>query len=319
MRERHHGYRQNSVTGRAPLRYSHFSFAATVTFPRELHIPDGSRHFVRNRSRIWRSEVKLVALFVNKIKQAAVARELEAHGVELAVMQSVGGLLHTLKRGDVQAVLLEDADTQLIDWLAMLQMRMAGVVPVIVVGGGSGLGMAEALAHGATDYAEYTGSIDQLLARLRARVGRSAAPASQYMEVGPYALHAASSAVFRDGVEINLTAREFALAWVLFSSAGRVVSASSLAARVWGRSTDVCKRTLEQHIYRLRRKLCTNGMDSMIRIHAIYSIGYRLDLMTHGRSPGPATDFGIDSRPMGLLPELPPARQGTGTGLWGEL
>lgn len=263
--------------------------------------------------------MKLVALFVNKIKQAAVARELEAHGVELVAMQSVGGLLHTLKRGDVQAVLLEDADTQLIDWLAMLQMRMAGVVPVIVVGGVSGLGMAEALAHGATDYAEYTGSIDQLLARLRARAGRLQASTAQSMEVGPYALHAASSAVFRDGVEINLTAREFALAWVLFSSVGRVVSASSLAARVWGRSTDVCKRTLEQHVYRLRRKLGANGMDSMIRIHAVYSIGYRLDLMTFGRAYGPVSDFGVDSRPMQLSPELPQARQGSGhAGLWGE-
>lgn len=264
--------------------------------------------------------MKLVALFINKIKQAAIARELEAQGVELVAMQSVGGLLHALKRGDAQAVLLEDADTQLIDWLAMLQMRMAGVVPVIVVGGSSGLGMAEALAHGATDYAEYTGSIDQLLARLRARVGRSAtAPARQGMEVGPYALHSASSAVFRDGVEINLTAREFALAWVLFSNVGRVVSASSLAARVWGRSTDVCKRTLEQHVYRLRRKLSGNGADASIRIHAVYSIGYRLDILMHGSSGWPATDFGLDSSAMRLMPELPAAAHGGGNvGLWTE-
>lgn len=263
--------------------------------------------------------MKLVALFINKIKQAAIARELEAHGVELVAMQSVGTLLHALKRGDAQAVLLEDAETQLIDWLAMLQMRMCGVVPVVVVGGSTGLGMAEALAHGATDYAEYTGSIDQLLARLRARVGRSAAPAKQGMEVGPYALDSASSAVFRDGVEINLTAREFALAWVLFSNVGRVVSASSLAARVWGRSTEVCKRTIEQHVYRLRRKLSSNGTDSAIRIHAVYSIGYRLDILMHGRSGWPATDFGLDSAAMPLMPELPAVRPGNRhTGVWGE-
>lgn len=265
--------------------------------------------------------MKLVALFVNKIKQAAIARELGAHGVELVAMQSVGSLLHALKRGEAQAVLLEDADTQLIDWLAMLQMRMAGVVPVIVVGGTSGLGMAEALAHGATDYAEYTGSVDQLLARLRARVGRSSsASASQGMEVGPYSLCSVSSAVFRDGIEINLTAREFALAWVLFSNVGRVVSASSLAARVWGRSTDVCKRTLEQHMYRLRRKLSANGADSLLRIHAVYSIGYRLDLLTHGRAGWPATDFGADSAPMPLMPaDLSAPRQSFGNvGLWGE-
>ena len=261
--------------------------------------------------------MKLVALFVNKIKQAALARELQAHGVELVAMQSVGGLLHALKRGEAQAVLLEDVDTQLIDWLAMLQMRMAGVVPVIVVGGTRGVGMAEALAHGATDYAEHDGSIDQLLIRLRARAGRSAAPARQGMEVGPYALDSASSAVFRDGLEINLTAREFALAWVLFSNVGRVVSASSLAARVWGRSTDVCKRTLEQHVYRLRRKLCGNGPDATVRINAVYGIGYRLDLLMHGRAGWPASDFDVDAPALQPMSGLARARQ-SGNGLWNE-
>jgi DNA-binding response OmpR family regulator len=260
--------------------------------------------------------VKLVALFVNKARQAAIARELEAHGVEVVGMQSICGLLQALKREEAQAVLLEDADAQLIDWLAMLQMRMGGVVPVIVLGSVSGLGMADALAHGATDYVEHTDPMAQLLARLRARVGGAPARASQGMEVGPYALHARTSAVFRDGVEINLTAREFALAWVLFSNVGRVVSASSLAARVWGRSTEVCKRTLEQHIYRLRRKLSGNGADASIRIHAVYSIGYRLDLMMQGRSGWPATDFGLDT---GAMPLMPTLRQSHGdAGPWGE-
>lgn len=242
--------------------------------------------------------MKLVALFVNKLKQAILARELGAHGVELVPMQSIGGLLHALKRGEAQAVLLEDADTDLIDWLAMLQMRMAGVVPVIVVGGASGLGMSEALAHGATDYAEYNGSIDQLLARLRARVGTRPMQAKQGMEVGSYSLSSATSSVWRDGIEINLTAREFALAWVLFSNVGRVVSAASLSARVWGRSSEVCKRTLEQHIYRLRRKLSAHACDPGLRIHAVYSIGYRLDLMA--RNAGwAATDFD-NTEPMPL-------------------
>jgi DNA-binding response OmpR family regulator len=226
--------------------------------------------------------VKLATLFVNKAKQLTLARGLSSQGVEVVPAQSVGGLLQLLRRSDVQAVLLEDADTELIDWLAMLEMRMAGAVPVIVVGSSAGIGMAEALQHGATDYAEYDGSVDQLLARLRARVGTRTAPAKQGMEVGPYSLCSVSSAVWRDGVEINLTAREFALAWVLFSNAGRVVSAASLSARVWGRSNDVCKRTLEQHIYKLRRKLSAESSRELLRINAVYSVGYRLDLMVQG-------------------------------------
>ncbi|HEY9106300.1 MAG TPA: response regulator transcription factor [Roseateles sp.] len=261
--------------------------------------------------------MKLVALFVNKARQVALASELAAHGVEVVVTPSIAGMLHVLKRGEAHAALLEDAGTQLIDWLATLQIRVGGVVPVIVVGGGAGgFGMADALAHGATDYVDYTHEADQLLVRLRARVGRSASRPGQGMEVGPYALNSATSAVFRNGIEINLTAREFALAWVLFSNAGRVVSAACLAARVWGRPTDVCKRTLEQHIYRLRRKLCCNGTDAAVRINAVYSIGYRLDLMTYGHAAWPATDFGVDSGPMQLMHPSTAGSDIRGAGPW---
>ena len=241
--------------------------------------------------------MKLATLFVNKAKQLTIARGLSSHGVEVIPAQSVGGLLHLLRRSDVQAVLLEDADTELIDWLATLEMRMAGAVPVIVVGGSAGVGMSEALQHGATAYAEYDGAVDQLLARLRARVGSRGTPARQGMEVGPYSLCSVTSAVWRDGVEINLTAREFALAWVLFSNAGRVVSAASLSARVWGRSNDVCKRTLEQHIYKLRRKLSAESSRELLRIHAVYSVGYRLDLMVQNPVWEPPAERDVDWEP----------------------
>lgn len=242
--------------------------------------------------------MRVVALFVNPLKQAVIADALAVHGVDVVPMPSIGGVLHALKRGQAQAVLLEDAGTGLVDWLGMLQTQMAGGLPVIVAGGTSGLGMAEALAHGATDYAEYddcTGSPDQLLARLLARAGPLCAPARQGREVGPYSLSEARSSVWRDGVEISLTSREFALAWMLFSNVGHVVPASSLAARVWGRSTDVCKRTLEQHVYRLRRKLAANGAESPIRIQAVYSVGYRLDLMARNHAAWPAMHSGEDS------------------------
>lgn len=239
--------------------------------------------------------MKVLALFARQAKGAAICRDLTARGIDIVATPTISALLQALKQGDAQAVVLEDDERYLLDWLAMLLMRAGDGVPIIVVGDGQGVGMVEALAHGATDYAEHSGCVGPLLARLRARVGLTQpAHTNQLMVVGPFELHPASSAVFHDGVEIHLTAREFALAWVLFSSAGRVVSMSSLAARVWGRSTDVCKRTLEQHIYRLRRKLSINSLDSRIRIQAVYSIGYRLDLRMESRPDGPLLDFGVD-------------------------
>ncbi|WP_186830742.1 winged helix-turn-helix domain-containing protein [Mitsuaria sp. TWR114] len=116
----------------------------------------------------------------------------------------------------------------------------------------------------------------------------------------------------RDDQEISLTAREFALAWVLFSNAGRVVSASSLTARVWGGGTDICKRTLEQHVYRLRRKLSGGATGAVVRIQAIYSIGYRLDLLHEQPLAWAMPDYGsaasaqLPLHARGLPQEQPP-------------
>lgn len=256
--------------------------------------------------------MKLVGLFINKARQAALVRDLSAHGVELRPMPSSAALLQAIKRGEAQAVLLEDADTSLIDWLAMLQLRLGGVVPILVVGGDNAVGMVDAMAHGATDYADYVDSVEPLLTRLRARVGRPQQLRRMGLEVGPYSLDAAASAVRRDDREISLTAREFALAWVLFSNAGRVVSASSLTARVWGGGTDICKRTLEQHVYRLRRKLSGGATGAVVRIQAIYSIGYRLDLLHEQPLAWAMPDYGgaataqLPLHARGLPQEQPP-------------
>lgn len=237
--------------------------------------------------------MKLAALFVRKLKQDAIVRLLAPSGMEILPARDIGDLVQILKRPDVSGALVEDDPTQLVDWLAVLQIRLGGEQQVIVIGDERGLGMEEALRYGATDYVDHTVPHEQLRTRLSARLLCSRqAQAAQRLHVGPYALCPVQRAVYFLGQETNLTSREFSLAWVLFSNAGRVVSAPSLSARVWGRSQDVCKRTLEQHIYKLRRKLGIDAMRMPLRIQAIYGIGYRLDVMEGDLAlRGPATAF----------------------------
>jgi DNA-binding response OmpR family regulator len=227
-------------------------------------------------------QIRIAALFTNKSKEAGVRKLLCADGVELVPAASVSALLAALRGGNIEALLLEDVGPELADWLGMLQLRAAGTVPVIVAGASGGLGIADALLHGAVDYIDPEAAPEQLAAHLRAHVCTQRSHRPQDLEVGPYHLSAATSTVMFEGIEISLTAREFALAWALFSKAGRIATLNSLSAHVWGRSSDVCKRTLEQHIYKLRRKLCCMGQAPMLRIQAVYSIGYRLDLATPG-------------------------------------
>ncbi len=222
--------------------------------------------------------MNVATLFNNKGREASLRKQLAEAEVACHPIASISAALHALKNPEVDALLLEDAGSELADWLAVLQRRAAGTVPVLVVGAPHGLGIAEALMQGAVDYIDAESPLNHWLARLRAHVGTQRTQRRQELEVGPYELCATTSTVSVDGIEVSLTAREFALAWALFSKAGRTVTQASLAACVWGRSSDVCKRTLEQHIYKLRRKLAV-GRSAGFRIQAVYSVGYRLDLV----------------------------------------
>jgi DNA-binding response OmpR family regulator len=60
----------------------------------------------------------------------------------------------------------------------------------------------------------------------------------------------------------------------LFSRADQLVTNATIISRVWGRSADLNKRTLEQHVYKLRAKLAR--LRCCLRVHAVYGRGYQL-------------------------------------------
>jgi DNA-binding response OmpR family regulator len=67
----------------------------------------------------------------------------------------------------------------------------------------------------------------------------------------------------------------------LFENLGRVVSMRTLSTEIWGRPSDIGKRTIEQHVYKLRRKLGQTtgpGRDNVPKIQTVYGVGYRLHL-----------------------------------------
>ncbi|WP_174998839.1 response regulator transcription factor [Burkholderia lata] len=79
-----------------------------------------------------------------------------------------------------------------------------------------------------------------------------------------------------DGTEIPLTPREFAMAWLFFSNPGKFLSRAQIAGSVWGACEDVAGRSIEQHVYKLRRKLSLND-HSKLALKTVYALGYKLD------------------------------------------
>ena len=132
------------------------------------------------------------------------------------------------------------------------------------------------LEIGADDYIVKPFSPKELLARVRAVLRRSRAPATGTpLTVGGIALDGATHQVTVAGQPLALTPKEFDLLRALLEARGRVLSREHLLDRVWGyaRADEIESRTVDVHVRRLRAKLGAEGE----RILTVKNVGYRLD------------------------------------------
>jgi two-component system OmpR family response regulator len=121
---------------------------------------------------------------------------------------------------------------------------------------------------GADDYVAKPFHMEEVLARIRALVRRSAGHASSEISCGPLMLDTKSARVTVDGKAIKLTSLEFRLLSYLMLHKGRVVSRTELVEHLYDQDFDRDSNTIEVFVGRLRKKL---GVD-MLR--TIRGLGY---------------------------------------------
>ncbi|HEU4459585.1 MAG TPA: response regulator transcription factor [Methylibium sp.] len=231
--------------------------------------------------------MNIACLTSTQTAATAIGAHLALAGMDVRHCDDLNALLHAVRQGFLHAVVVEPAEEQIDDWLAILCERLPREVPVVVVSMQmDARTAARAFAGGACDYLPLA-QVADLPLRLTAHCAARRLRQSNVLELGGFVLRRDTMSVRRDGVDVLLTPREFALAWALFSSAGNVVSLSRIAAQVWGRDIDISKRTIEQHMYKLRTKLGIGNRPGS-RIQAVYGVGYRLEIDEHCGVAAPA-------------------------------
>lgn len=126
------------------------------------------------------------------------------------------------------------------------------------------------LEGGADDYLGKPFRFDELLARIRLRMRRDAPGASLDLNHGELHLDVRSRRARIGEHDVELSAREFALAEELVRHAGQVLSREQLLSRVWGYDFDPGSNVADVYIGYLRQKL---GSDL---IETVRGVGYRL-------------------------------------------
>ena len=161
------------------------------------------------------------------------------------------------------------------DGLTLLQsVRDKGLhTPVLILTArDSKLDKLKGFNLGADDYVVKPLDMEELAARLRALIRRSAGRASPRIRIGKVEIDPDERLVWREDKLIELSAKEFAVLELLVQNAGRVLTRAQLEQSVYGWGDGADSNTIEVFIHHLRRKL---GNDFIQTLRGIgYTVGH---------------------------------------------
>jgi two-component system, OmpR family, alkaline phosphatase synthesis response regulator PhoP len=182
------------------------------------------------------------------------------------------------------AVLVLDLVMPKIDGMRVLRElreRHSRVAVLILTARGEEADKVRGLKLGADDYVTKPFGLLELLARVesllrRARGEPTRETAAQLLHFGDVEVDPGARRVRKAGIEVALRPKEYDLLLELLRHRGEVRSRLELMQTVWGYSSAVITRTVDTHMFELRRKLEADAARPR-HIMTIRGIGYRLD------------------------------------------
>jgi two-component system OmpR family response regulator len=220
--------------------------------------------------------VKILLIEDDKKIATIVKRGLEAEGFTVEVTFNGTDGLWLAREGSYDLIILDIMLPGRNGYQVCNDLREGGDwTPILMLTAKDGdLDEAEALDTGADDYLTKPFSFAVLVARIRAVLRRAGGKSPAPVEVGNLRIDPAQRRVFRDGVEVELTARQFDVLEFLVRRDEQVLSKTDILNGVWDYDFEGDANIVEVYIRRLRAKIDEPfGCQS---IETIRGAGYRL-------------------------------------------
>jgi len=163
-----------------------------------------------------------------------------------------------------------------IDLIKTLRQEGQRMPIIILTARGRWQEKVEGLEAGADDYMVKPFHIEELLARVKALIRRSAGVAQSETRYGPIVINTSSQSVSLDGDKLELTAFEYKILEHLALHAGAVISKTELTEHIYDHDSDRDSNVIEVLVGRLRRKLDPNNERKPIE--TLRGRGYRFTL-----------------------------------------
>jgi two-component system response regulator MprA len=221
---------------------------------------------------------RLVIAEDDRAVRESVTRALELEGYEVEAVSDGAAALEAAGREGVDLLIL-DLGMPNVDGLTVCRrLRSAGVkFPILVLTARTEVAdRVSGLDAGADDYLAKPFSLDELLARLRALLRRTAPDPETAVEirVDDLVIDTAARRAWRSEREMELTKTEFDLLELLALNHGVVLSHSNIYDQIWGYDFGPESKALAVYIGYLRRKTEEAGETRLIQ--TVRGVGYSL-------------------------------------------
>jgi two-component system, OmpR family, KDP operon response regulator KdpE len=217
-------------------------------------------------------------------QRAVLVRALHAHGYRISEARDGRTALERWEARRPDVVLLDLGLPDVEGIRIVRRIRSEAATPIVILSARyDERQKVEALDAGADDYLTKPFGVEELNARLRVALRHSTGRNGQdeaKLVAGPLVLDVERHRVTVDGLEVDLTPREFEILRVLMINPGRLVTKAKLLRAVWGEAYRDEASYVYVYVSQLRRKLAAADPASRLN-HLIVTepgVGYRVRL-----------------------------------------
>lgn len=200
--------------------------------------------------------MKLLLVEDDPLLQRVLASALREESYAVDTASDGEEALYKVLEGNYDLVLLDVMLPRLDGWEVLRRLRSANRTPVLMLTARDTVpDRIQGLDLGADDYLTKPFDTDELLARIRALIRRSAGRPAPLISVGDVSIDTCSRRVSQAGAEVPLTAREYSLLEYLALHRGEVLTRAQLYEHLFDEHDDSLSNLLDVHVSNLRRKL----------------------------------------------------------------
>ena len=187
---------------------------------------------------------------------ASLARALreEGYAVDTAAEGETG--IYNAESYDYDAIVLDVMLPKVDGWEILKRLRKTKKTPVLMLTAkDQSRDRVKGLDTGADDYVVKPFDLNELFARLRALIRRSANKTTNVLEINGVTIDTAARNILLAGKPVEITAREYALVEFLALHRGEVVTRTTLYEHLFDEDDSTLSNLLDVHVSNVRKKL----------------------------------------------------------------